>query len=306
MSSLNFKKTLVPIDFSETALRAVEHATLLAKKNNAEITFIHVEEPKSMNFAHTASNFNMPVDTDFVHRQKIADAEERVEEEMTEALKGLENKIKRQKIAVADSIIETGKISKKIAATAKKIQADIIVMGTHGASGMREFMVGSNTYKVISESHIPVLSIREEFIVPGFKNILLPFIDAPHMREHVDYAIKLAKIYGATLNILGIDNERNPDHFRKVRREAEQIKGFADKANVKSTIDVFPSSYMNEFIMGYGEKKKVDLIVIMADINKVGVMQYLTGPVVQQIVNHSPIPVLSIPMHFNPKLSPYA
>src|SRR6185312_16294217 len=160
---------------------------------------------------------------------------------------------------------------------------------------------GSNTYKVVNDAHIPVLSVREEFDTPGFKTLLLPFIDAPHMREHVDYAIRLAKIYNATIDILGIDTEKNLAHFQKVRQEAEQIKSIAAKFGVNSSIDVYPASYVNDFIMTYGKKKKADLIVVMADINKMSFMHFFTGPVVQQFVNHSPIPVLSIPIHFNPK-----
>jgi nucleotide-binding universal stress UspA family protein len=303
MNTISFKKIITPVDFSETALRAVDHAAQLAKKMEAELTLVHVLEPYSTTEGRMAypTSYLTLIGDEFAYKtQRNAELEERLEQHIKLSLESLEKKLKRDGVKVTESIIETGKIHKKINSIAKKLKADLIVMGTHGASGVKEFMAGSNTGKVVRESVCPVLSIREQFVTSGFKTILLPFIDKPHMREHVDYAIKLAKVYGATLDILGIDNEKDTEHFKKVRLEAEQINKLATKSGVKANHDVFPASYMNEFIMNYGKEKKADLIVIMADMNKLGLMQYFTGPVVQQIVNHSPIPVLSIPPTYNP------
>jgi nucleotide-binding universal stress UspA family protein len=309
MISTNFKNIIVPVDFSETSLGAVDHAAFLARKNGATITFINVMEPVSKPGVKPGfSMYNIGEVEEKLDNlaKKQAEMLDRKEIFIKEGLINLERKMKREGIAVGKSIIEKGKVYKKVCAMATKLKADIIIMGTHGASGFREFMVGSNTYKVVSESKCPVLSIKAEFTIRGFKNILLPFIDQPHMREHVDYAIKLAKIYGATLHILGIDTEKEEDHFKKVRVEAEQIKNMAEKAGILSTSDVFPASYVNEIIMNYGKNKKADLIVIMADLEKLNVLQYFTGPVVQQIVNHSAIPVLSIPLVYNPKVAAHA
>ncbi len=88
-------------------------------------------------------------------------------------------------------LIVTGRTHKLIIKTAKKLKVDIIVMGTHGASGIREFIGGSNTYRVTSDSECPVLSIQKHIKKPEFKNILVPFTDRAHSREKVDYAIKM-------------------------------------------------------------------------------------------------------------------
>jgi nucleotide-binding universal stress UspA family protein len=305
MSSVNFKKIVVPVDFSETSLRAVEHAALLAKKNKAEITFVHVMEEHLSpieKLGFSLYNLNEYHEKAGTVGQTEAEVEERIESEVGENLVNLEKKIRKEGIHVAESIIDKGKVYKKVCSYANKLKADLIIMGTHGSRGYREFVLGSNTYKVVKEAKCPVLSIKETFAIPGFKNILLPFIDQPHMREHVDYAIRLAKIYNATITVLGIDIEKNMDHFKKIRVEAKQIEKLATKSDVKCKSDVFPASYVNEVIMNYAKSKKADLIVLMADIDKFSLLPFLTGPVVQQIVNFSPIPVLSIPPTYNPKV----
>jgi nucleotide-binding universal stress UspA family protein len=309
MSSLNFQNILVPVDFSETSLLAVEHATFLAKKNGAKITFIHVMEPASKPATKFAfSMYNMGEYEEKIEKleQKQAEFELRKETLIREELEKLEKSLVEKGLNVGISVIEKGKVSKQVCAAAEKLEADLIVMGTHGASGIREFVVGSNTYGVVADAKCPVISIKKEIKTPGFKNIFLPFIDKPHMREHVDYALKLAKIYGATVHILGLDTDKEVDHFKKVRVEADQIVKMAEKSGIKCTSDVFPAYYSDELLMKYGKEKKADLIVIMADINKIGLLQYFTGPVAQQIVNHSSIPVLSIPPVFNPKVAAHA
>lgn len=309
MNSHNFKKILVPVDFSQTASRAVEHAALLARKNSAEIILLHVldNSEKPAGIVAVASNGNSALAEEvIVRRHKQLDTEIESEEEFSvRELAAIVNKLKKENVTVAEPVLEKGKVSKKINEVAKEVGADIIFMGTHGAAGFREFVAGSNTFKVVSEAKCPVFSVREEVAIPGFKTIVLPFMDRPHMREHVDYAIALAKIYNATLDVLGIDTEMNTSHFTKIKLEAEQIKRMADHAGIKCNVDVYPASYLNDFIMGYSKNKRADLLVVMADLNKLSVSQYFKGPVVQQIVNHSQIPVLSIPPTYNPKIANY-
>jgi nucleotide-binding universal stress UspA family protein len=306
MSSLNFQNILVPVDFSETSFCAVEHAVFLANKNNAKITLIHVMEPAARPATKFAfSMYNMGEYEEKIENleQKQVEFELRKETLVREELSKLEASLMKKGIDVGISIIEKGKVYKMVCAAAEKMETDLIIMGTHGASGFREFMVGSNTYKVVTDAKCPVLSVKQETKTPGFKNIFLPFIDKPHMREHVDYAIKLAKIYDATIHVLGLDTDKEVDHFKKVRVETDQIVKMAEKNGIKCTADVFPAYYSDDLLIKYGKEKKADLIVIMADINRIGLLQFLTGPIAQQIVNHSSIPVLSIPPVFNPKVA---
>jgi len=147
-----------------------------------------------------------------------------------------------------------------------------------------------------------VLSIQKRSKKPGFKNIVVPFRHKAHSREKVDYAIHVAKEYDATLHVLGISYDKDKAAIKKMQQEAEQIKKIAEKSGVNTTEQVITGNYTAKNILTYAKKKKADLIVIMADTDRSGLSEYFIGTVGQQLVNHSPIPVLSIHPDVNPKV----
>ena len=147
-------KYLVPTDFSGNAKNAVEYAAALANATHAELIYIHVVTPIG-NDIHPRGN----VEAEVV-KAKRADAKTQLETlliKVQTAYKGL----------ISDYLIRTGDAVEEITKTAQN-KADIIIMGTHGASGMKKFFFGSNTASVIEESAIPVLAIPENcaFVIP--------------------------------------------------------------------------------------------------------------------------------------------
>jgi len=201
-----------------------------------------------------------------------------------------------------DYFIESGKVYKKINEFAEELKADIIMMGTHGVSGFKEFLIGSNTFRVIGGTKLPVLSFQEKGKKSGFSSILLPFRDGLHSREGVEYAIQIAKIYGATIHILGINIDTDEAALKKMQFEARQIKDVIEKRGIECTTDVLTGNYLASLILSFAENKNADLVVIMADVERTELREYIIGPVTQQIVNHSKIPVLSIHPAYNPSV----
>jgi nucleotide-binding universal stress UspA family protein len=294
MKSFNFtiKKILVPIDFSENSMKALDNAIYMAKLSKAGITLIHNTEVVMADpnpggyFAPSLNNY--------------AAFEKDMFENAKNHLKKLAEKIEKKNKIKVTSITTSGWIREQILNTAEKIKADIIVMGTHGTKGLREFIMGSNAFRIVNEAKCPVLSIHPQTKTPGFKNILLPFRGKRHSREKVDYAIKIAEMYGSTIHVLGIDTENSKSDKKKIELEAEQIKDIIEKHGLKCKIKVESAAFLSEKVLKYSKKIDADLIVIMADLDKMRISEYFMGPFAQQIVNHSPIPVLSIKPTFNP------
>jgi nucleotide-binding universal stress UspA family protein len=193
-----------------------------------------------------------------------------------------------------------GRAHHVIVSTAKKTKASMIIMGTHGVSGFREFFIGSNTFRVVHDAGCPVLSISRAMKKPGFSNILVPFRDKPHSREKVDYAISIGQKYGASVHVLAVDTEDSKSKKKKLQLEADQIVRFVEEAGLKGTAKVTGGLYHAEEIIRFAKKKKCDLIISMADMDRMDVTEFIKGPYAQQIVNHSPIPVLSVSPTFNP------
>jgi len=290
MNSLKIKKILVPVDFSTTGEKVLDQAVLMAKKANAEITlYTVIEGPMSNN----GNDYSKPS----AYYKPVLN--KMVMEWTKKQIKELKNTLAKNGALNVETKIEYGIPYKKTLEFSKRNKFDIILMGTHGISGFREYSIGSNTFKIVSETECPVLSVQKHTATPDFKQILLPFRDRPHSREGVDSAIAMAKLYGATVNILGIYIDSSA--LKKLKLEAEQIKGICRKQGVQCTVEVIKGKYVSKLILDYAKKKKADLIVLMADLDKFTISEFIVGPVIQQIVNHSSIPILSIPPLINPK-----
>lgn len=294
METFNLKKILVPVDFSETSMKALDHAVYAAKLNSADITLINVVE----------STYSYAPSTDYTALafNNIASYEKSVIKQSKEHLLKLAATIRKKEGININSIVSTGWVKEEIINTAESIKADIIIMGTHGVKGFREFLTGSNTFRVVNEAKCPVLSVQKNASVMGFKNILMPFRDKPHSREKVDYAIKMAEIFGAKIHVLGIDTDEDKDQVKKITLEAEQIKRIIEKHGLICSVKVKSTAYLAEKVLKYAAKKNIDMIVIMSDLDKMRISEFVMGPFAQQMVNHSPIPVLSIRPSFNPDL----
>jgi nucleotide-binding universal stress UspA family protein len=292
METFNIKRILVPVDFSETSMVALDHAAYVAKLNKADLTIIHVIE----------STYSYAPSTDYTALafSNLAAYEKNLIKHTKEQLLKLSQKLKKKDGINVNSIVSTGWVKEEILSNAKSIRADIIIMGTHGVKGFREFITGSNTFRIVNEAQCPVLSFTKNITKMGFKNILIPFRDHPHSREKVDYAIRMAEIYGTKISVLGIDSDDDSKQFRKLTLEAEQIKEIVEKHGIECSIKVKSSPYVVEKILKYAEKKSVDLIVIMSDIDRMRISELFMGPFAQQMVNHSHIPLLSIRPTFNP------
>lgn len=300
MPTFQIKKIVVPIDFSGTSLRAMEHAIFLARLKKAELVFIHVIEDKELHESITAPVYSREEYIETINKLSPALIRENaaIESETEEKFHALVEDAQKKGALKTSYVLESGKVGKKICEYAAKNLVSLIVMGTHGISGFREFMVGSNTYHVVKDSPCPVLSIQNTS-APGFKNILLPFTDKPHLRESVDYAREIAKIYNSKIHILGIDIENTKEHLYRIQKEGDQIKKIIEKSDVRCTLEIISSPFISEVLQEQAKAKKADLVAIVTDLDRTSFSQYFAGPVVKQLVNHSATPILSVPPNFN-------
>lgn len=290
MKKLTIKKILIPLDFSFTSLKALDYAVILAKLSDAEIMLLHVIE----NIHATSDPFFFTITHSF-------DYEAALMKLSNENLKQIAEKTIKKGVKKVNIHSTFGRTHQEIIRFSKKIKADMIVVGTHGVSGFREFAMGSNTFRIVHDSKCPVLSIQKVNKAVKFNTILIPFTDHPHSREKVDYALRMAQIYGASLHVLGIDDERTKSHSKKIALEAQQIKSIAEEQNLKCVVKIVQAPYIPKTILGHAAKIKADLIVTIGDEEKQNLLEYFTGSISQQIINHSKIPVMSIHSSFNPK-----
>jgi nucleotide-binding universal stress UspA family protein len=280
MKTFNPQKILIPVDFSETAMIAIEHGAYVAKLFKADLILLHVVEKHWEKFSVVAPELRVDAPTDLINS-----IEKRLEETAANILAKYGVK--------SSSITSDGNIFSEIIAISRENNVDMIVMGTHGTSGVVEFFAGSNTYKVITEAECPVLSVRAQASSVGFKKIVLPIDDSSHSRQKVNHAIVMAKHSGAVIHVLGLADTTDESELKRFEIKLDQIEEYMDKCGVISTRKTINEGNQARVTYDYAKSQKADLIVIMTDQDE-NITGRLMGTYAQQIVNHSKIPVMSI------------
>jgi len=288
MKNFDLKKIVVPTDFSDTAEAAIRHATHIAKVYGAEIHLVHVLE------AYTA-NVNIPEfrEVDAV----IVNLFEKVEHK----LQTYGNRLAMETGIKVSTHAATGGIKAKVVAYAKSIDANLIVTGTHGASGFKEFFMGSNSYRIVSEAPCPVLSVNQKETSLNYEKIVLPIDNSPASRQKVVQAVDVAKRLGSTIYIAEMCTTEDPDTIAKLNQKVKQVEEYLDKHGVKHITKQLHGGNLAALTMNFAAAIDADLIIMMTE-QEPNVTGLFMGPYAQQVVNHSHIPVMSIRPEEHPEL----
>ncbi len=280
MKKFNIKKILIPLDFSETALLALEHGAYMASLFKADIILLHVIRP---NFSmYSAERMQMPVDI-------MKYQEESASQQLYEAVQ----KIRDAYAVKVETLYETGFVCSTIISVADRYQADLIIMGTHGVSGFTERFIGSNAYRVVNESNCPVITIQTHTNQIGFKDIVLPIDHSLHSSQKINHAVFLAERYSATIHILGLSHTEDKKELNKLKIKLDQIEEFMDKHGIANDKKTDIGANYAKLTINFGEQIGADLIIIMTEWDE-NITGLFIGPFARQIVNHSKIPVMSI------------
>jgi len=144
-----FNHILVPIDGSTTAQLAVDKAIGLAKAFGSRVTTIFVIDP----YPFTG------VGTDFSYGQ--AEYLNAATAEANAAIKAARAQFEAAGINVESSVVEAHATWRGVVQAAESMKADLIVMGSHGRSGLEKLVLGSVTQAVLSHTHLPLLVVRD-------------------------------------------------------------------------------------------------------------------------------------------------
>ena len=285
--SLDIRKIVIPYDFSETASLALEHGVFMARFYRAVIILIHVVESRSF----TSSITSAFTKTD----------DEEVKESANQKLKEISEDIHHKSGIKVLYTTKSGSIYKNIVTLAKDEEADIIIMGTHGVSGFQEFFMGSNAYRVVSESSCPVITVQAHAKRIGFKSLVLPVDDSPASRQKVPLVTYLAQKYNSVVHIAGLMTDNDELWERKFKIKVEQVEEFLEKHDVKYTTKYIHGDNLAKMTMEYATGIDADLVVIMTE-QEPNITGFFLGNYAQQVVNHCKVPVMSIrPAEIDPE-----
>ncbi len=269
---------LVPIDFSKDSINALEHGLKLANVFNLDLRIIHVRKEKSY-------------DAPFILKGKEKEYTKTTEEFCEEIIE----KYKRQYKGGGkfDYVIRTGRIYKAISDQAEKDDSLMIVMGTHGVSGFEEMWLGSNAYRVVCNAPCPVMTIRYGYRKRTISKIVLPIDARQDTRVKVPFVAFLAKAFKAEVHVIDVRVTSAKDVIARLKRYADQSAEYLEARGIKTVRDSFKGSSIADMTIAYAVHVEADLISIVSSHRGNPLGMYLSSEA-QDIVNHSPIPVLSI------------
>lgn len=272
-------KIIVPIDFSKHSEYALETAAILAKKNNSEIIALHMLE-----MAHnvlTDSDDDQQMQTVFFLKLAETKFQEFLERDY---LKGIN----------VTPVVKHFKVFREVNDVAEQHHADLVVMGSHGSSGLTEIFVGSNTEKVVRHSNIPVLIVKKEPINLQFDTVVFACDFSEEMVEPYLKACQFFDNSSSTLKLLYVNLPG--ERFKSSTEMEATVAKFLEKAdgNLDKINDIhYISDYtVEEGVLTFANIVGGDLIAIPTHGRR-GISHFFSGSIGEDIANHSTLPVIT-------------
>ena len=265
------KKILVAVDFSDCSINALEHALTIAKRADADLEMAFVIKPESSREMFTEG----PQTLGTMVKDKFEDLMEKYQPQLG-------------KRRLSYTITE-GKIYKEIVRLADDKNVFLVVAGTHGASGFEEFWIGSNAYRIVMACPKPTITIRGGVNVNrNLEKIVIPIDSTPETRQKVPFTAYMARIFKAEIHILSVYTTEVADIRRMVDGYSEQVMKHLEEDNIRYVLESVAAENLTTATIEYAK-----LIAVMTEQEK-SAKNLLLGPYAQQMVNHSPFPVLCI------------
>lgn len=291
----NFRSVIVAVDFSDTSIKALEYANALAREFGARLLVLHVLEFPAV--------FNSP-------KPAYAQWDQRVKETATERLSALMAQ-KVDKAISATSEVRSGRAYQTICETASESKADLIVIGTHGFTGLKHVVLGSTAERVIRYAPCAVLTLRPQYLqqpkaVTKAKRILVPTDFSEPSAAAFRAAVELAKQNKAEIRLLYVvpvhyaSGEYDAVDFPLLESEEADVAG-KELATLGQALRDEEIPFQSDIRRGrvaveinqVAEESESDLIVI-ATRGRTGLEHVLLGSTTEEVVRHSLCPVLVV------------
>ncbi len=267
---------VVAVDFSKTSVHALEYSIPLASKLKSDIIMVWVDK--------VTTTESIYFDTSNENRNE---AKKRFEEIIRHYQKQVSKDIK------LEYKLRKGKVYHELDGLARTINALMIVAGAHGISGFEEFWIGSNAFKIVTSSTCPVITVRHDFNEgKNIDKILVPIDSSSETLQKLPFIAKLAGVFGSEVHLIATHYSQLRSVQRIADNLADQAAKYLEKHRVKLIKDKIISNDITKMTIDYALNIGADLISIMTEQETPA--NILLGPHAQQLVNQSPVPILSI------------
>jgi nucleotide-binding universal stress UspA family protein len=277
MKSFTYKNILVPVDFSPCSENAILYAAEMASLLGAKLYIYHV--------------YHVPLVLDYYPEEvkAVSDSMKAEADEHMEKIKAFIHH--KYKNLVTEYRMEMDLLMSGIKNSVEKDKIDLVIMGTKGASGISEFLIGSNTARAIESINVTVLAIPQNAVFKEPQKVLFA---TDFQFEDIDSIKKMVELVGMfkpRIEIAHISttpftyDENIMEWFMEVLEQRVPYPNM-NYHNILKIKDNY--SVLNDYITD----QKIDMVV-MSTHNKNFIKKLFTGSLTKKMVYHTEIPLLA-------------
>jgi nucleotide-binding universal stress UspA family protein len=265
------KRILVPCDFSPPAIEAFKMAVSIAAHSGGVVWLLHAVE--------------LPV----IHNwESVQEFEARYRKELRVVAEKNFRKIILRVAGhvIVNTVVEFGRLNNVLTKSLKSIRPDLLVVGTHGASGIKELMVGSNAEKIVRTSPIPVITVRK---APRTIDNIVFAIRPDQPDEELSQKVKrLQQFFGSRLHLLYVNT---PSHFKRDADVKPAMVRFAKRFMFKDcSLHIVSDLYEADGIIHYANEVGAGMVAMRTHGRK-GFAHLANGSIAENVVNHIRCPI---------------
>lgn len=272
------KRIIVPTDFSDHAEYALKVAASLATKNKAQILALHMLEiPDGF---MTGSRESLHDEALFFMKRARQNFERFLDKDYLKDL-------------TVTEVVQQHPDFTHIIDKAHEHDADLIVMGSHGASGLKETFIGSNAEKVVRTSDIPVLVIKEDTTDFGIENFIYACDLKPESKNAFLNALVFGNNLGAKVHLLYVNTPG--ERFNSTEQIEKKLEDFLGDVKDKTKdvkVHIYNDYYIERGIINLS--KKLDKVLLgVGTHGRSGIAHFFRGSISEDMVNHAQKPVIT-------------
>jgi len=267
---------VVAVDFSNTSIHAVEYAIPIANKLKSDIVLVWVDK--------ISPQESLYPDTSNANRNE---AKKRFEELLLQFHRKLAKGIKME------YKLRKGKIYHEVETLAKHLGAALIITGAHGISGYEEYWIGSNAFKIVTYATCPIITVRHDFeIRKEIGRIIVPVDGSAETLQKLPFTARIARLFKSEVHVVTTHSSNLKSIQRIADKYAQVAVNYLKAGKINCVEDSIVANDLTKALLSYAVNVKADLISIMTEQETP--VNILLGPQAQQMINQSPIPLLSL------------
>jgi len=276
------KRVLIPIDFSNDSINALEYGIEMANYLSANVRIMHVK---------TGINY-MP---SFAKDQATSRLNGQVERWMDEIKD--QHQIKYQVPGgQLDYKVREGNVAHEISNQAKYDDSSLIVVGSHGESGFQDRWIGSNAFRLAAHSPCPVIVVGKGMKWgKGIRRIVVPIDYTKASRQKIPVLAGVARHFKARVDLVGLKQSNFQFIVKRIGQFNKQVERFLrEKAGVEVRSSIFSGKHLGQQMIDYADKVDADMVTIHIHHSS-NPFSNLFRPFANELINRSTKPVFVIP-----------